>query len=87
MRDLMRTIEAAARAERAERVTRIRVRLGALSHFTAEHFREHFADASRGTVAEGAIVQAELGTDPTERAAQTVLLESLDVELETDRAR
>jgi hydrogenase nickel incorporation protein HypA/HybF len=87
MRDLMRTIETAARAEGVARVTRIRVRLGALSHFTAEHFREHFEAASRGTIAEGALVEVELGADPTERAAQTVLLESLDVELETDRAR
>ena len=48
------------------RVTRIRVRLGALSHFTPAHFREHFEDASRGTLAEGAEVEAELRTDPTE---------------------
>ena len=34
------SIEAAADGDR---VTRIRVRLGALSHFSVEHFREHFA--------------------------------------------
>ena len=81
MDDLMREIEAQAEAEGAVRVTRIRVRLGALSHFTPDHFREHFEDASRGTVAEGAEVEAELGTDPTEPAAQGVVLESIDVEL------
>ena len=57
------------------------MRLGALSHFTPEHFREHFDDAVRGTLAEGAEVEAELGTDPTEPAAQGVVLESIDVEL------
>ncbi len=62
-------------------VTRIRVRLGALSHFTPHHFREHFEDASRGTIAEGAEVESELGTDPTEPTAQGVVLESIDVEL------
>jgi hydrogenase nickel incorporation protein HypA/HybF len=77
MRDLMRRIEAEAQGAR---VTGIRVRLGALSHFTVEHFREHFEDASRGTVAEGAEVQAELRTDPTEPGAQGVVLESIDVE-------
>jgi hydrogenase nickel incorporation protein HypA/HybF len=81
MDDLVRTIEARAHAEGARRVTRIRVRLGALSHFTAEHFREHFVDASRGSVAEGAEVEAELRVDPTEPAAQGVVLESIDVEL------
>jgi len=80
MDDLMREIATRARAENAPRVTRIRVRLGALSHFTPEHFREHFADASRGTVAEGAVVEAELRTDPIEPEAQGVVLESIDVE-------
>ena len=81
MDDLMRTIESRARAEGARRVTFVRVRLGALSHFTAGHFREHFEDAARGTLAEGAEVEAELRTDPTEAEAQGVVLESIDVEL------
>ena len=81
MDDLMRTIESQARAEGALRVTRIRVRLGALSHFTPAHFREHFEDASRGTLAESAEVETELRTDPTEAEAQGVVLESIDVEL------
>ncbi len=81
MDDLMRAIESQARAEDARRVTRIRVRLGALSHFSPAHFREHFEDASRGTLAEGAEVLAELRDDPTEPGAQGVVLESIDVEL------
>lgn len=81
MDDLMRTIAAQAEAEGARRVTRIRVKLGALSHFTPAHFREHFEDAARGTLAEGADVDAELRTDPTEDNAQGVVLESIDVEL------
>jgi hydrogenase nickel incorporation protein HypA/HybF len=80
MEHLMREIEVRARAEGGERVTRVRVRLGALSHFTSEHFREHFEDASHGTIAEGARVEAEVGLDPTESAAQGVVLEELDVE-------
>ena len=78
MDDLMRKIEAEASGAR---VTRIRVRLGALSHFTEAHFREHFEHASRGTIAEGAAVEAELQTDPTAPDAQGVVLESIDVEL------
>jgi hydrogenase nickel incorporation protein HypA/HybF len=80
MNDLVRRIEAAAAGEGGARVVRIRVRLGALSHFTPEHFREHFETASRGTLAEGAEVEAELRTDPTEPEAQGVLLESVDLE-------
>jgi hydrogenase nickel incorporation protein HypA/HybF len=81
MSDLMRTIESQARAEGARRVTRIRVRLGALSHFSPAHFREHFEDASRGTLAAGAEVIAEVRVDPTEPEAQGVVLESIDVVL------
>jgi hydrogenase nickel incorporation protein HypA/HybF len=80
MEELMREIVRRAQTEGGRRVTRVRVRLGALSHFTPAHFREHFEDASRGTVAEGARVEAELGVDPTEPAAQGVVLEELDVE-------
>jgi hydrogenase nickel incorporation protein HypA/HybF len=79
MNDLMRKIEAEARSEDGRHVTCIRVRLGALSHFTEDHFREHFADASRGTVAEGAAVEVELAADPTEKNAQGVVLESIEL--------
>ena len=85
MNDLMQKIESQARAEGALRVTRIRVRLGALSHFTPAHFREHFEDAARGTLAEGAEVETELRDDPTEAEAQGVVLESIDVEIKPAR--
>jgi hydrogenase nickel incorporation protein HypA/HybF len=81
MDDVLRAVEATARQEGARRVTRISVRLGVLSHFTEEHFREHFEDAAKGTLAEGAEVDVALRTDPTERDAQGVVLESVEVEL------
>jgi hydrogenase nickel incorporation protein HypA/HybF len=81
IRDVVREIEQTARAEGATRVLAIGVRLGALSHFTEEHFREHFDDASRGTLAEGASVRAELATDTTDAAAQGVVLETVELEL------
>jgi hydrogenase nickel incorporation protein HypA/HybF len=57
------------------------VRLGALSHFTPGHFRDHFQDAANGTVADGADVEVEMRTDPTEAGAQGVVLESIDIEV------
>jgi hydrogenase nickel incorporation protein HypA/HybF len=68
-----------AEAEGAGSVTRIRVRLGALSHFTPEHFAEHWADASRGTLADGAEVDAVMDADLDGEAAQGVVLESVVV--------
>ncbi len=82
--DLVRKLEELAAAESGHRVTRIRVKLGALSHFTPEHFQEHFAEAAAGTLAEGAVVQAELATDPTANGAQDVLLETVELELTRD---
>jgi hydrogenase nickel incorporation protein HypA/HybF len=79
MEDLVRKVAAVAEAEDAESVTRIRVRLGALSHFTPEHFVEHWLDASRGTIAEGAEVDAVLDEDLDGEAAQGVVLETVDV--------
>jgi hydrogenase nickel incorporation protein HypA/HybF len=81
MDDLVREIESEARLAGATRITRIRVRLGALSHFTPEHFREHFELAARNTIAGGAEVEAELQLDPTHDEAQGVVLESIDAEL------
>lgn len=80
MTDLMRKIEAVAAADGATRVTRVAVRLGALSHFTPEHFREHFADAAHGTLAEGADVVAVLADDLDDPRAAGVVLESIEVE-------
>ena len=80
MRDLVRRIVGVAESEGATGVTKVSVRLGALSHFTAEHFREHFRDSSRGTIAEGAIVEAVLETSTTDPNAQGVVLESVEVE-------
>lgn len=81
MADVMRKIEEVARLGGATRVLRVDVRLGALSHFTPEHFQEHFDDASRGTIAEGAGVDAVLDGDITAEHARDVVLESVEVEL------
>lgn len=81
MNDLMREIEEVARADGATRVTKVSVRLGALSHFTPEHFLEHFVDASRGTLAEGAVVSAHLAADLDDANATGVVLESIEVDV------
>ena len=80
MRDLLGRIDDLAREEGATRVSRITIRLGALSHFTPGHFREHFEDAARGTVAEGAVVDATLDDDIGASSAEGVVLVSAEVE-------
>jgi hydrogenase nickel incorporation protein HypA/HybF len=80
MVDLMKKIVSVAHENGGVRVVRITVRLGALSHFTPEHFREHFVDASRGTLADGAEVDAVLEDDVHAPNADGVVLESVEVE-------
>ena len=80
MKNLMGKVEQLARQNGAGRVTRIGVKLGALSHFSPDHFREHFEQASRGTVAEGAVLDIELLTDITDPRAQDVVFDSADIE-------
>jgi hydrogenase nickel incorporation protein HypA/HybF len=80
MDGLMRQIEQVASDDGASRVTAVRVWCGALSHFTPEHFRDHFERASAGTVAEGAEVSVQMSDEITHPDAAGVRLESVEVE-------
>ncbi len=80
VKDLVRAAERLAREHGSRRVTRLRVRLGALAHLSPEHLREHFAIAVRGGVAEGAVLDIEMLTDPSDPRAQDLVLESADVD-------
>lgn len=79
MNDLMRKIEDVARQQNARQVLGINVSLGALSHMSASHLREHFAVASQGTVAEGAKVNIKVLTDMNDPHAQEILLEGVEI--------
>lgn len=79
MADLMKKIEAVAAKQRAKKVVALKVWLGALSHFSKEHFQEHFDQASKGTLAEGARLEIELSDDFSHPQAQGVLLKSVEV--------
>lgn len=80
MRNVIERIAQIAESEGASGVTKVSVRLGALSHFTPEHFREHYVHAARGTLAEGASVVANLDEDITAPEAQDVVVESIELE-------
>lgn len=80
MADLMRRVLELAANEKARRVTRVSVWLGGLSHMSSSHFAEHFMAASQGTIAEGAELDAVESTDIHDRNAQSVIIQSVDVE-------
>lgn len=80
MDDLMKKILLLAEKEQASKVTRVRVKLGALSHMSKEHFQEHFDIASQGTLAEGAQIEAEESEDLHDPNASSVVLKNIDVQ-------
>lgn len=80
MAGLMRQVDSIARMQHAKKVVGVKVKLGALSHMSPEHFRGHFEVASRGTVAQGATLAIEVLADMSDPHAQEILLESIEVE-------
>ncbi len=78
--NLMGKIKAIAREQGAERVAGVTVRLGALSHISAGHFREHFIEGARGGIADGAKLTIETSDDIKDPRAQDIMLLSVEVE-------
>jgi len=79
MNNLVNKIQDIARAENAKKVSKVKVRLGALSHTSADHFLGHFLDGIKGTVAEDAELEIEVSDDVNDPNAQDILLVSVDV--------
>lgn len=79
MNSLMNKILSLAEKEKATRVTKVSVKLGALSHMSPDHFKEHFDISAKGTIAENAVIDTEVSDDMNDPNAQTILLKSIDV--------
>lgn len=79
MNQLMNKIFALAEEQKAARVTKVSVKLGALSHLSPSHFKEHFDIAAKGTIAENAEIDAEESDDLSDPNAQVVVLKSIDI--------
>jgi hydrogenase nickel incorporation protein HypA/HybF len=77
--NLLSRIDAIAREQNAARVVGVAVWIGALAHISASHFREHFEDGSRGSLAEGARLDIEVSDDSEHPQAQDILLRSIEV--------
>jgi len=80
MKSLMRKVAEVAASHEARRVTAVEVWLGALSHMSPDHFREHFEEAAKGSIAEGARLVAHVSDDVDHPNAQTIVLEGIETE-------
>ena len=80
LHELVQAVAAVARRDGATRVVGVTVRLGLSSVLSIEHIREGFADAARGTIAEGArLVITQVGEEagPIGRGE---VLDSIEIE-------
>lgn len=77
--DVMQKVEAIAAGAKATKVLAVNVKLGALAHISPGHFRDHFARAARGTIAEDARLFVELSEDVQDPQAQEIVLESVTI--------
>jgi hydrogenase nickel incorporation protein HypA/HybF len=80
LNDLMRKIELVVQQQNADRATKVTIKLGAFSHISPGHFKEHFDQAKPGTVAETAELEVYASDDESDPNAQEMILESLEVE-------
>jgi hydrogenase nickel incorporation protein HypA/HybF len=79
LKDLLRKMETIAKENNSERISGVKVKLGALAHISPDHFREHFDHAVVGTAAEGAQLDIEVLTDMSDPHAQDIILDSVDL--------
>ena len=77
--DLLRKIRQIAKEQAPNRLQSVTVELGALSHISAGHFREHFQQAVAGTELEALALEVECNDDSNAPTAQDIILKSVEV--------
>lgn len=80
MKDLMSSIKKLMGENLLVSVKSVKVRIGALSPFSAEHFREYFYEAAAGSPVEQARLIVEASDDIAAADAQAVILDEIEGE-------
>jgi Zn finger protein HypA/HybF involved in hydrogenase expression len=75
-RDLRRRLTEATTLGPAERIVRVNLWVGALSHVTEPGLRAAWPELARGTSAEGSGLEVVVSDDPADPRAQSVVLSS-----------
>lgn len=79
MNNLFHKIEQIAKNESACAVSKVHVKIGALAHISAEHFREHFDELRENSVAKEAELLITVDHDIYHPQAQDITLISVEV--------
>jgi hydrogenase nickel incorporation protein HypA/HybF len=83
IRRLMEAALAAARAEGGGPITRVGVKVGALTGLSAGHLREHWAEEVAGTSLAAASLDVTASEDPADPDALGVVLEWVELSAAT----
>ncbi len=80
LRDLKRKVEEVARGNRATRVNRVGIWVGALAHISDDQLRARWNEITQGGAAEGASLEIHRSRDPEDPRAQSIVLTRVDVD-------
>jgi hydrogenase nickel incorporation protein HypA/HybF len=80
MADLRRKLESIAREHHAAHIVAVHLQVGALAPISAEHLRDHFTQAMRGTPAEGARLDIDALNEVSDPRAQVIRIDAVEVE-------
>jgi hydrogenase nickel incorporation protein HypA/HybF len=80
MNNLISKIKTLADEQGGAEVVGVHVWLGALSHISPDHFRDHFEQGTKGTLAERAHLEIVTSNDIDDPNAQEILLQSIEVD-------
>jgi hydrogenase nickel incorporation protein HypA/HybF len=79
-KNIMQKIDSISKEQEGKKILKMKIILGAHSHLSSSHFREHFDIFSKGTPAEGALLDIIEDSDTESPYAQEVILDSVEVE-------
>jgi hydrogenase nickel incorporation protein HypA/HybF len=74
LRDLRRKLDELGRGDGIERIIRVRLKVGALSHVSPELLRERWRELVAGSPAGDAALEIESSADPAAPGAQDIVL-------------
>jgi hydrogenase nickel incorporation protein HypA/HybF len=80
LNDLLKKIRLVAKDGKAKKVNSISLWLGAMSHISANHLKEHFDMATQNSELEGVDLNIETSDDAFHPQAQDILLKSVDID-------
>ena len=87
IRDLRRKLEEIARSEGVDRILRVHVWVGALSHLSPETLSDRWPRLVEGTAAQGSALSIERSSDVADARAQEIILAKVDVRVDDAPAR